>query len=461
MVSGISPRLLLVAFTPFPAPGGLATRLAQRIVALTRAGFGLDLLTRGAPQLPHMSTLGSARIFRVPSPGLRDSSGSGRPRESASGGGSTDHAAAFERAVRRQLQANEYDAVHAFDTEAAEAILNHRHQAPLIYDTGSDPTGRGPGPLEESTRRHQLLLGSASAVFCRSRRSADQAIAAGVRADRVHVLPPSVELDLFSPSAAVSSESRSLLRVALVKSTLRSADVAFLEAVLRQIPHGCVTIRVRASVPETERRRIAADPRLQGCLIFQEPVLYDDLPPVYRECQIGLVPAAEASRPVHLQPAAEMMACGLASILPDVPEVREVVRPAEDAILVEPGSAPALVKALETLWLDGALRVRLGLAARDCAVRQFDESTVSSALVRVYRSVFARVKLPSGEEHTPAPGEPTQDGLPNVQALMHHALSEPPTATAERARRLMAAPSEEVTLPEGRRPVSVPPPDRS
>jgi glycosyltransferase involved in cell wall biosynthesis len=57
------------------------------------------------------------------------------------------------------------------------------------------------------------------------------------------------------------------------------------------------------------------------------------------------------------------MAARLAVIAPDQPNLREVLEPRSNALLVPPGDGEALAQALELLVRDADLRARLGAAA--------------------------------------------------------------------------------------------------
>lgn len=63
----------------------------------------------------------------------------------------------------------------------------------------------------------------------------------------------------------------------------------------------------------------------------------------------------------------EYLACGRAIVASDLPSLREVLTPDDTAVLVAPGDATALGRALAALAADPARRTRLGLAARALA----------------------------------------------------------------------------------------------
>jgi glycosyltransferase involved in cell wall biosynthesis len=60
----------------------------------------------------------------------------------------------------------------------------------------------------------------------------------------------------------------------------------------------------------------------------------------------------------------EYMAAGRAIVAPDQPNIREVLRDGETALLFDPGKPGALWEAIGRLAGDPALRARLGAAAR-------------------------------------------------------------------------------------------------
>ncbi len=86
------------------------------------------------------------------------------------------------------------------------------------------------------------------------------------------------------------------------------------------------------------------------------------------------IPALVAGFDIALQPLAvsyasplkvfEYMAAGRAIVAPDQPNIREVLRDGETAVLFDPGEAGAMWRAIRRLAGDAAMRRRLGEAAR-------------------------------------------------------------------------------------------------
>lgn len=377
-MSDSSPRLLVLAFTPFPAPTGPATRLAQRVTAFAEAGYALDVLTPKTPDLPHVSKLLGARILRVPMPP--------EPGE--------ERLAAFERAVHRQLVSTEYDAIHTFDPYSAPAVLAMRQGAKLVVELGGrTPSGDGDAALgAELRRREREAIRGADAVLAPTEEIALRAKGLGAPRRAVHLVRPCADLTLFTPPPDRRRRSTSPVRVAVAATTLSTRELALLAEALLILP-SVLEVRVTLSAAlDAEARRLLADPELAERIDLPEPVLYEDLGPFYGAADLGVAVSAGPVRgelpPVRLQAVAEMMASGLALVLPDVPAIRELCD-ARHAVFVPPADAQALAEAIQTLVADPNRRRHLGQAARARAAELLDERHVTGRLLALYGTLVA------------------------------------------------------------------------
>ena len=111
----------------------------------------------------------------------------------------------------------------------------------------------------------------------------------------------------------------------------------------------------------------------------------EDMPALLATVQIVVLPSYREGLPKALIEAA---ACGLALITTDVPGCREVVADGVDGLLVPVRDVAALAKALRRLDDDGALRGRLGVAARTKALERFDERMILDRTLDVYRELL-------------------------------------------------------------------------
>jgi len=87
---------------------------------------------------------------------------------------------------------------------------------------------------------------------------------------------------------------------------------------------------------------------------------------------------------------AEGMASGRAVIVSRAGGAEELVTDGVDALSHTPGDVADLAQSLERLIADPALRARLGAAARQSALRQFDPDVFTRAFIAVYQQARAR-----------------------------------------------------------------------
>jgi glycosyltransferase involved in cell wall biosynthesis len=90
----------------------------------------------------------------------------------------------------------------------------------------------------------------------------------------------------------------------------------------------------------------------------------------------------------------EAMAAGLPVASPDVGDVRAMLTPENAALVTPAGDEAALSAALVDLAGDPAKRRRLGLANRDKARREFDESAMFDAYRRAYAAALGLEAFP-------------------------------------------------------------------
>jgi len=84
----------------------------------------------------------------------------------------------------------------------------------------------------------------------------------------------------------------------------------------------------------------------------------------------------------------EAAACALALVTTDAPGCREVVTDGVNGLRVPVRDAKALAAAIRRLADDPSLRARLGVAARETALREFDEPIVIERTLAVYRELL-------------------------------------------------------------------------
>jgi glycosyltransferase involved in cell wall biosynthesis len=108
-----------------------------------------------------------------------------------------------------------------------------------------------------------------------------------------------------------------------------------------------------------------------------------------RACDVFIFPSLYEGLGIAL---IEAMAAGCAVVASSAGPIPEVVTHEQDGILVPPGEAEAIAKAVCELLGDESMRTRLGTAASSTAFSRFQPEKSAAALTRIYESVSARHK---------------------------------------------------------------------
>lgn len=111
----------------------------------------------------------------------------------------------------------------------------------------------------------------------------------------------------------------------------------------------------------------------------------EDMPALFQSADVVALPSYREGLPKGLIEAA---ACGCALVTTDVPGCREVVSHEIDGLIVPAKDAEALAGAIRRLCDDPELRRKLGAAARQKALREFDERIVIEKTLAVYEELL-------------------------------------------------------------------------
>lgn len=110
-----------------------------------------------------------------------------------------------------------------------------------------------------------------------------------------------------------------------------------------------------------------------------------DMPRLFRSIDCVVLPSYREGLPKGLIEAA---ACALPLVTTDVPGCRQVVTDGVDGLLVPVKNGEALAEAITRLQADPDLRRRLGEAARQKALTEFEERSVIERTIAVYRELI-------------------------------------------------------------------------
>ncbi len=118
--------------------------------------------------------------------------------------------------------------------------------------------------------------------------------------------------------------------------------------------------------PETENlKNLVSQKKLETQVIFLGAISNTDLPAYYQQASIFVLPSIiskDGDQEGLGLVSVEAMACGCPVIASALPAVKDVVSHEQDGLLVEPGSASELAKAIHRLLEDNNLRKQLAAA---------------------------------------------------------------------------------------------------
>ncbi len=121
-------------------------------------------------------------------------------------------------------------------------------------------------------------------------------------------------------------------------------------------------------------------------VIFTGPVPWSDLPLFFAACDIFIFPTCTPIECLGLS-MIQAMASEKPLIASRIDGIPEVIDNNVTGFLVEPGSSVELSEKINRLLSDTDLRLRMGGAARERAVRLFDENISIIDLEKLYRSI--------------------------------------------------------------------------
>ncbi|CAJ0888585.1 galacturonosyltransferase [freshwater sediment metagenome] len=197
-----------------------------------------------------------------------------------------------------------------------------------------------------------------------------------------------VDCSRFLPPLDQRASAREPLRIVLAARMLWEKGVReFVEAArllktegrqLRFLLAGLPDPGNPASIPENALLRW----EVEGLVEWLGHV--EDMPKLLANADIVILPSYREGLPKTLIEAA---ACARPLITADVPGCREVVTHGVNGLLVPVRDAVALARAIAKLQDDPGLMRRLGEAAREKALIQFDERVVIAQTIAIYREL--------------------------------------------------------------------------
>lgn len=404
------PRLLLCCFDVVPAPTAISRRMTEYLKGLSER-YQVVVLSVKTPDHTHIERYQGARLLRVPV-------------------GSGDLAArvqAFDRAVRRQLDSEEYVMVHFFDPFGGYALCERRSEFgyKLVYDACSLPSVDLPFLVSEAeanrrfiarVRRQELFcLMNADVVIVANELTRDFVAGLGVPREQVQVLPAPVDLGPYDPQTMGVPDATPMKLLHLGNQSNAQDLMTLLEAM--QLALQTVDVRLTVLGPRDEEHQARLEEqvaalKLTGKIDFQPPVAHDDLHKVLAAADVGLLTLSDVERNSRvgspLSRLGEYLAAGRPVIAADVAAARALL-PDDGVVLYRPQDKHSLADAIVGLASEPNRRVKLGAAARAASLER-DGAKVRADLVAIYVTLSGTGVRAVGDAEGTNPDEVTQLG---------------------------------------------------
>jgi glycosyltransferase involved in cell wall biosynthesis len=208
--------------------------------------------------------------------------------------------------------------------------------------------------------------------------------------DKIAVIPPGVDTDLWASIGSRRAEGHGdVTRVLFVGGDLeRKGGKVLLDAVSRLRTRG---VGIELDLVTRDAIDTPAGIRVHHGLQPNHP----DLIALYQGADVFCLPTFGDCLPMVLS---EAGAVGLPVVATSVGAIGEIVRDNETGLLVPAGDVEALINALERLVGDRDLRHRLGCAARETVLAEFDAARNAARLASLLRET-AGFDVDVGDQH--------------------------------------------------------------
>lgn len=388
--------------------GGMNVTIRSVARRLAESGVEVDVFTRNA---------GRGRPITEMSPGVRVVHLEAGPEEPVEKEELPQYLCAFlqslvrfetREAQRLDLDRPAYDVIHSHYWLSGwiGRMARERWDVPLVHSFHT--LGRvknralANGDQPESPARiagEERVIQAADCILAPTVGEAAELVGLyGAAPERVRVVAPGVETELFSPGdraaekAALGFGGRPVVlfvgRLQLLKSPEiaveavaelidRRPELRDLELVIIGGPSG------RGGVRPDSLRALAARRGISGSLRLEPALPQERLVHFYRAADVVLVPSRTESFGLV---ALEAESCGTPVVASDVGGLRTAVRDGVTGLLVPPDGPAGYARGLERLLLDGSLRQAMGAAGIRYA-RRFDWRQAAAGLIAVYEDL--------------------------------------------------------------------------
>ncbi len=287
--------------------------------------------------------------------------------------------------VRRLLASLDVDVVNAHAPVPFLAdIAAFTSPVPVVLTYHSGSLVKGSGAVDVLLRayeRHVLprLFARATSLIAVS--PVSMAHATG----RAQLIPPGVDVELFSPPDGGVERAQRVLYVGRVERSSRWKGLQVLVDALVELRRQVPDVRLDVvgdgdDVGELKAR--AARLGVADCIDWHGKVDHKDLPYFYRRAGVTVLPSLTESESFGMT-LIEAMATGCPVVGSEVGGIPFVIRDGVDGLLARPGNPTALAAALGTVLTDRTLASALGAAGRKAALSRWDWARQQEQTIQV------------------------------------------------------------------------------
>ncbi|WP_425538023.1 glycosyltransferase [Myxococcus stipitatus] len=398
-----------------PGPSGSSRRLTEYLKALPDR-FSVVVLSAKTPDHSHIEKYQGARLLRVP----------------VGSGDLASRIQAFERAVRRQLESEEYALAHFTDPFGGYALceLKGDYGYRLIYEAQTFPSQelRYTHPQTEGDRRflskirrqELFCLMNADLIVTGSQTTRSYIQSLGASEELVRVLRAPVDLAPFSPDVMGAPDGEPLRLMYLGSHVGWQGLPTLLRAVAlanEQVEAKLTLVGAQHPDWQPHLDELVKELGLTDRVEFQAPVHHDDVAKVLALADVGVLALDDVERNRvqggPLAKVSEYCAAGRPILAADLPVCRELV-PDDVAVFFPPGNSRAMADRIIELARDVPRRIEMGTRAREHAEAALDASSIRGQLLDLYDSLLEKRTGPvtsTREDDLPMPtmvtGTPT------------------------------------------------------
>ncbi|QRN93911.1 glycosyltransferase [Archangium violaceum] len=413
------PRLLLCSFDVIPGPSGSSRRVTEYLKALPDR-FSVVVLSVKTPDHSHIEKYQGARLLRVP----------------VGSGDIASRIQAFERAVRRQLESEEYALVHFTDPFGGYALceLKGDYGYRLVYEAQGFPSQElrythpqleGDKKFLSKARRQELFcLMNADLVITGSPSTRSFIHSLGVGQESVRVVRAPVDLGPYVPEALGAPDGSGPMRMMYLGSQVAWQGLAGLlrglALAVREVDVRLTLVGPRHPDWQPHLEDLVSELGLGKHVEFQPPVAHDDVAKVLALADVGVLPLDDVDRNRvqggALSKVSEYLAAGRPVLAADLPVARELVSSAA-GVFYTPGDPQSLADRIIELARDVPRRVALGKQARTYAEQWLDAGLIRGQLLDIYDGLLGKRAVASGTTSEPEIHPTMMTGTPTNRVL--------------------------------------------